>query len=128
MPNLPDDPTELIAYLLTWISLAAYLLGAVVAARHSRMSSWMFLVVAALTGEALSGGFFRVVLWAAEQNRIPSEMGASLASLARIAASSCDILLVVGLTLVFRELRQRMEFISHTEEATRERDGMKRQE
>ena len=115
MISLPSNTTAFVAQALGWGCLAFFLFGLVTSIRYSRLSAWMFLLSTGFLGSLLSGLFALLLQWSPMQQRIPSEMTATLATLANIVMNASAMLLVLGLALVFKEIRRRMEFIDETQ-------------
>jgi hypothetical protein len=105
----------LIYELLGWSSIILEIAGLVICIRYLRLSTSMPLLVLAFAGLAGAGFIVRSLGVLPQNLRTGVSIVTYMINVAGIGA------LVLGLLLVFRDMRERFQFLREVHETTRER-------
>lgn len=122
MVGLPGGLSQLLQEALGWLGVVLQISGFVICLRYVRLSSAMPLLVLAFAGFVGGGIGSRLFLFAIRQQILPGE-GAAAISLALTALDvAATGMLVVGLLLVFRDIRERFHFLREVHAGSRPSD------
>lgn len=106
---------------LGWISILLDFAGLVICIRYLRLSTAMPLLVLAFAGFSGAGFISRFLYYAISLSILPESMQMSIAVVTNLIHVAGMAALVVGLWLVFRDVRERFQFLREVHESTLER-------
>ncbi|HTI49827.1 MAG TPA: hypothetical protein VL475_02710 [Planctomycetaceae bacterium] len=119
MVGLPGGLSQLLQEALGWLGVILQITGFVICLRYVRLSSAMPLLVLAFAGFVGGGIGSRLFLFAIRREILPGE-GAAAISLALTALDfGATAMLIVGLLLVFRDIRERFHFLREVHSGSR---------
>ena len=119
MTGLPGGAITLLFHAFAWISAILEIAGLIICIRYVRLSSSMPLLVLSFAGSSATALGHRVIEYLLIADLIPQSMtGEIFAMLSAINVMSTAAL-VLGLLLVFRDLRERFHFLREVHEGTR---------
>jgi hypothetical protein len=122
MVGLPGGLSQLLQESLGWLGVILQIAGFVICLRYVRLSSAMPLVVLAFAGFVGGGIGSRLFLFAIRRQILPGD-GAAAISLALTALDfGATAMLIVGLLLVFRDIRERFHFLREVHAGSRPPD------
>lgn len=107
--------------LLGWGSLILEIFGLIVCIRYLRLSTAMPLLVLAFAGYVGGGLIYQMLSLAVGLNALPATMLSTVGVLNYSVHVGATALLVFGLWLVFRDVRERFQFLREAHESGRER-------
>jgi hypothetical protein len=116
---MPHELFTVLHEMLGWLGLIFSLAGVVVSARYLRLSTWMYVVLGAFAAEFLGGTFTRLMMLAMRYNAVPGELSQGLFLIGNLFYAVASAALVIGLALVFRDVRERFHFMREMDETAR---------
>lgn len=114
-------PLGLIYELLGWSSVILDIAGLVICIRYLRLSTAMPLLVLAFAGFAGAGFISRFLYYAISLGALPANLRTGVSIVTYMINVAGTGALVLGLWLVFRDMRERFQFLREVHETTRER-------